>query len=74
MGCSYMQSYCQCPYYVGDDGKSRITCEGILPGSNISSYFRSRKDYRLQLEIFCCRAYKNCEIYLALEDKHEDEE
>lgn len=69
-----MQVYVECPFYLTDNGKNRIICEGLLPGSQLQSYFRKRKDYRLQAEIFCCGSYKTCEIYDALSKKYEEGE
>ena len=33
---SYNQVRVECPFYCGDDGRQRITCEGILEGSSLT--------------------------------------
>lgn len=70
---SYTQVYVTCPFYISDNGKNRIICEGLTPGSQLQSFYRKRKDYKLQIEIFCCEHYEKCEIYEALNKKYEEE-
>lgn len=71
---SYIQAYVRCPFYRSDNGADRIICEGLVPGSQLQSYFKRNRDYRLQTEIFCCRHYDHCEIYAALLKKYEEED
>lgn len=71
---SYMQVYVRCPYYQTDNGKNRIVCEGLVPGSKLHSSFRKPKDYRLQMELFCCNNYPMCEICEAIDHKYYQEE
>ena len=71
---SYIQVYVTCPFYVTDNGKNRLICEGLLPGTQLQNYYRKRKDFKLQTEVFCCRHYDKCEVYRALELKYEEEE
>ena len=70
---SYKQVYVQCPFYKYDDGKRRITCEGIMDDCNLTLSFKSRADYEIQLNAFCCRQYNNCEICRMLNQKYEEE-
>lgn len=70
---SYIQAYIKCPFYAGDNGKNRILCEGIIPGSQLHSVFRDMKDYEIQTREFCCKRYRNCEIYIALMQKYEED-
>lgn len=70
---SYIQSGIQCPYYSSDDGCSKISCEGIIPGSSIKSVFRRKADYAMQITQFCSGRYWNCEICQALDRKYEEE-
>lgn len=71
---SYIQVYVQCPFYHGDNGESWIICEGLIPGTQLHSSFPRKSDYRLQIEVFCCDRYRNCEVYTALLKKYEEEE
>ena len=71
---SYRQVYVRCPYYVTDNGKDRIICEGLTPGAQLQSYYRKRKDYAGQMELFCSGCYWNCEICTALDEKYKEEE
>lgn len=70
---SYKQIYVQCPFYQYDDAvKKRIVCEGIMDNCNIGMTFKYKKDYTLQLEVFCCQHYKKCEVYGLIVKKYED--
>lgn len=71
---SYIQVYVKCPYYLSDNGKNRIICEGLTPGSQLQSFYRKRKDFKLQIEIFCCEHYEKCEICEALSKKYEEDD
>ena len=65
-----MQAYVRCPFYRGDDGKNRISCEGIGAGSSLTSYYRAGRDCRRQMEVFCCRHFDKCEIARAIMEKY----
>ena len=61
----------RCPFYKFDDGKRRITCEGIIDDSSLSLTFRKKADQEKQLYVFCCRYYEHCEIYrMLMENKY----
>ena len=62
-----------CPFYKYDDVRGRITCEGLVPDSSLALIFHRREDYCTQLEVFCCKHYKNCEVYRMLMEKYEEE-
>ena len=70
---SYIQAHVKCPYYMYDDGKKRITCEGIIDNSSIALIYHNKTDYRRQITIFCCEHYKKCEVYRMLVQKYEDD-
>lgn len=63
---SYKQVDVQCPFYRWDDGKQRITCEGIINKSSIILSYRAKSDYLIQMDTFCCRHYDRCEVYQML--------
>lgn len=67
---SYKQVYVRCPFYRTDDGKNRISCEGIGEGSTLTSYYRSHPEYEKQMDIFCSLHYSKCEIARAIMEKY----
>ena len=69
---SYRQVFVRCPFYKWDDGKKRITCEGIVETSSIALIYHNKADYELQLNTFCCEHYDRCEIYRLLAEKYEE--
>ena len=71
---SYKQIDVKCPFYKFDDGKRRITCEGIIDDSSLALIFHNKHDYEMQFDTFCCELYKKCEIYRLLMDKYDEEE
>ena len=70
---SYKQVYVLCPFYKYDDGKRRITCEGIMDDCNLTLSFKTRADYEIQLNTFCCDRYTYCEVCRMLHKKYEEE-
>ena len=52
----------QCPYYICDT-KQTITCEGFIRGSSVIQRYNKIADRKQQMKIFCCKYYKNCELY-----------
>lgn len=64
----------QCPFYRFDEAeKKRISCEGIVDESTLALTFRRKTGYKTQLEVFCCKHHKKCEIYRMLMEKYEDQ-
>lgn len=70
---SFKQADVRCPYYIYDDGKHNIICEGIIPDTTTRHHFRYKKDRELQLAIFCSEAYWRCEHCIALDDKYKED-
>lgn len=71
---SYRQTYVRCPFYKFDDGKKRITCEGIIDDSSLALIYHNKKDYETQIMTFCCEHYMKCEVYRLLIEKYDEEE
>ena len=72
---SYKQIEVQCPFYKYDDGKQRITCEGLVDNSSLALIYQKRRDYETQMCVFCCEHYKRCEVYrMIMEAKYDEEE
>ena len=69
---SYNQIFVRCPFYKWDDGKKRITCEGIVDNSSIALIYHSKADYECQFVTFCCKHYEKCEVYRLLQEKYEE--
>lgn len=71
---SFKQIDVQCPFYKYDDGRRRITCEGLIEKSSIALIYLTRGDFDTQIDVFCCKHYGKCEIYRMLMQKYEEEE
>ena len=71
---SYWQRYVGCPFYKNDDGSNKIKCEGLVDNSTIGLSFQRPRDFRRQMEVFCCDRYICCEIYRMLMDNKYEEE
>ena len=70
---SYKQADVKCPFYRFDDGKRRITCEGMIEDSSVALIYRKKSDYLTQIDVFCCEHYKKCEVYRILMEKYEED-
>lgn len=70
---SYKQAYVQCPFYKYDDGKQRITCEGLIEDSSLALIYHKKQDYETQINVFCCEHYTRCEVYRLLMEKYKEE-
>ena len=66
----------QCPFFRSDVSKQRrIICEGIVDRSTLALQFERKKDYDMQLRVFCCEHYRKCEIFrMLMADKYDEEE
>ena len=69
---SFKQADVKCPFYKFDDGRRRITCEGIVEDCSLALIYRRKSDYEKQIDVFCCEYYKNCEVYRMLMEKYEE--
>ena len=67
---SWNQFYVLCPFFLYDDGKREICCEGVHDACNVCLRFKDRQDYRIQIDTFCKDHYQNCEIYRAAMEKY----
>lgn len=71
---SYKQADVLCPFYKYDDGKQRITCEGLVDDSSLALIYHQKIDYETQINVFCCENYKRCEVYrMLMENKYEED-
>lgn len=74
MATSWYDNYAVCPYYLRDDRHSRIECTGIADDCRLLVQFSSDRDYKTQIETFCCNHYQNCEIWNMLRQIYEEDE
>lgn len=71
---SYRQVDVRCPFYKSDDGRGRITCEGLIDQSSLTLSYRQRGDYEIQIGVFCSGCYDRCEVYrMLMENKYEED-
>ena len=73
MSTSWYDGYAVCPYYISDDRKCKIECTGVSDDSRINWKFKTHAGYKIQIETFCCRKYRNCEVYQMLHEIYEGE-
>lgn len=69
---SYMQVHVTCPFYLSDNGKDTIMCEGIVPGSTDHCVFDNKADYKTQICIFCAQHNDRCERYRRLMQQYDE--
>lgn len=61
-----------CPFYLRDDGKTTIFCEGICYGCTTKLSFRKKDDYLIHLRTFCMMHYERCEVFRVAMEKYKD--
>ena len=70
---SYRQIEVICEFYRYDDGKRRITCEGLVDDSSTALIFHKKEDFERQFTVFCCEHCSKCEIYrMLMENKYNE--
>lgn len=69
---SYKQVFVRCPFYKWDDGKKRITCEGLTDDSSLALIYHRKCEYEQQMSVFCCEHYTKCEVFRLLSRKYEE--
>jgi len=60
-----------CPFYRREEGRT-IRCDGITDDSWVTLTFRSKRRKHQQMEIFCCRDYRKCELFRAAVERFEE--
>jgi len=72
---SRWQKLIQCPFNMGEDGVSRIHCEGLAQGGSIQLFFKRKEDFIDHMAGYCCNRYAHCPIYKTIiREKYPDEE
>lgn len=64
--------YVRCPFFLNDNGKNMISCEGLCAHGKINLTFASKADYEIQLDTFCKDHFERCEIHRAVMMQYED--
>lgn len=54
-----------CPFYKRSNSVV-IRCEGIAWDGYTDLGFRTMREKDKQMRIFCCKHYRNCEVYRAI--------
>jgi len=67
----------ECPFYqydrcIPNRNIRRIVCEGIVDATTLALNYEKTKDFRMQIETFCCRYFDKCEVYRMLMQKYEE--
>lgn len=61
---SYNAQNVLCPFYRWDSSKKKkIACEGLVNSSTVQLSYQEHDEFNKQMEIFCFKNYKKCEIY-----------
>lgn len=58
---SYRRADIECLFYSSDDEKphkQKILCESPVPGSNLSLFFRNKRDFETKIKLFCCQHFR----------------
>ena len=67
----------KCPFYQYDEcwgsRTRRIVCEGLVEGSALVLNYKYKRDFRIQLDTFCCEYFDRCEVYRMLMQKYEED-
>lgn len=77
MPTSRNDTHVKCPFYQYDEVRKKtrvrhIVCEGLVEGSTISLNYKRIRDFRIQMETFCCEHFDRCEVYKMLMQKYEE--
>lgn len=73
MSTGWNQWYVQCPFFLRDDGRKEIVCEGVGGGSTLKLCFQRKQDFLIQMETFCKEHYRNCEVFRAAMEKYKED-
>lgn len=68
MGSSYNQRDVVCPFYIRDDGRARIVCEGHYSDSRTDYTFSKKEAFERHLRTLCCniQGCKHCAMFLSI--------
>ena len=72
MATNWVDFYSKCPYFIRSSNK-KISCTGVTDGVKISWEFDKKEDKEIQMRVFCCEKYNNCEVFRMLKEIYEEE-
>lgn len=58
-----------CPFYRQSDAR-QLHCEGVFPGTNMTTTFRSSRSRAQLMERLCKKIYTDCELYRQIVKKY----
>lgn len=62
-----------CPFYKHDDSARVITCEGLIPDTDVKNRFENSAKRKAYMRGYCCKDYICCELYRALMGNYDEE-
>lgn len=72
MATDWKDCYAECPFFLRS-GNRKISCTGVSDGIRLSWEFDRADDKEIQMRVFCCDKYQNCEVYRMLREVYEEE-
>ena len=72
---SWLRSSVVCPFFLADDSKRTIRCEGPVDNSRLDLIFDTKEQMRFHMEGWCSseKACEKCEIYQMLIEKYRED-
>lgn len=67
---SWKAADARCPFYLGDDSKREVRCEGFTEGMTVQLRFRKMVQQQEFMGLHCCGRYSMCELYKATMKKY----
>lgn len=72
---SFMSPDVLCPFYIGDNSKNKIRCEGVV-GATSTFYFgrgtEGKAGMLAHAQKLCCNEYEKCPAYAAINELYEE--
>ena len=72
MATSWDDNYAQCPFFQRSWNR-KISCSGVFDGTRLVWEFDQAEDKKMQMRVFCCEKYQNCEVFRMLKEAYEEE-
>lgn len=72
MATDWKDYYAKCPFFLRS-GNKKISCNGVSDGTLLTWEFDRTEDKEIQMRVFCCDKYQNCEVYRMLREVCEEE-
>lgn len=72
MATDWKDCYAKCPFFLRS-GNRKISCSGVSDGIRLSWEFDNAEDKEIQMRVFCCEKFQNCEVYRMLREVYEED-